>query len=211
MSYLRFQKYWLFVYCYILQKFTIRITTWYCYGPVNRNLRRYNKKVNPNNCFLSLSLSDSLFFLSLPSFFSLSSFFTIVNIANWAPSYLRLDDISYSSLPKLAYISVLKSIKLLQKHVEKIKLLLRLGDTFLVFWNIGVNWNEIKQARANRVRIKNTLSLFFHFLYYRVQSTLYNRVNTLSSNMLLFFHKSTITLLVMLSTIFPKWQDCVGV
>ena len=44
-----------------------------------------------------------------------------------------------------------------------------------------------------------------------MQSILYNRVNTLSSNMLLFFHKSTITLLVMLSAIFPKWQDCVGV
>ena len=28
--------------------------------------------------------------------------------------------------------------------------------------------------------------------------------------MLLFFHKSTITLLVKLSAIFPKWQECVG-
>ena len=43
-----------------------------------------------------------------------------------------------------------------------------------------------------------------------MQAILYNRVNTVSSNMLLFFHKNTITLLVMLSAIFPKWQECVG-
>lgn len=55
------------------------------------------------------------------------------------------------------------------------------------------------------------MSLLFHFLYYRVQSILYNRVNMLSSNMLLFFQNSTITLLVMLSAVFPMWQDCVGV
>lgn len=117
---------------------------------------------------------------------------------------MRLDDLSYSSLSKLDYTSILQSIKLLQNCVLKIKLPLRQGDTFLVFLNKGVNWNGIKQARANRVRIKNTLSLFFHFLYCGVQSILYNRVNTLPSNMLLFLHKSTVTLLVMLSAIFQS-------
>lgn len=96
---------------------------------------------------------------------------------------------------------------MIQEGIGKIKLLLRISDTFWVFLNIGVNWNGIKQARANRVRIKNALSLVFHFLYYRVQSILYNRVNTLSSNMLLFSHKSTLTLLVILSANFPKWQN----
>lgn len=61
----------------------------------------------------------------------------------------------------------------------------------LVFLNIGVNENGIKSASANRVRIKNTLSLSFRFLYYRVRSIPYNRVHTLPANMLLSYHRGT--------------------
>lgn len=104
-----------------------------------------------------------------------------------------------------------KVSKLLQKVCSKNKTAFEVGDTFLcVFLNIGVNWNGIKQARANRVRIKTLLSLLFHFFNTECKQYFYNRVNTLSSNMLLFFHKNTITLLVILSAIFPKWQECVG-